>query len=119
MLSKRNQMRKDKYHTISLMCNITNEINRQAKPNKNKEIVLQNEQCSLPEEEVGSEGEVVKGVNHMADGNQILGSEHTVVYTSRDISCMYEAYMKLYTNATSIKNKLKKCWTGENHMLEL
>ena len=62
MLSKRNQMGKDQYHMISLMCNVTNEINRQAKPNKNKKIVLQNRVVfSTRGEEVGSEGEVDKG----------------------------------------------------------
>ena len=62
MLSKINQMEKDKYHTISLMCNITNKINKQAKPNKSKQIVLQNRVVfSTRGEEVGSEGEVDKG----------------------------------------------------------
>ena len=62
MLSKINQMGKDKYHMISLMWNIINKINKQAKPNKNQQIVLQNRVVlSTRGEEVGSEGEVDKG----------------------------------------------------------
>lgn len=48
---------------------------------------------------------LVKRINCVvADGNDILGSEHAVVYTEVEIKCTYETL----SNVTLIKHTFKK-----------